>query len=132
MHSWHVCALCLGPCRPYRLDQMASGAAGVSDASDGASGAAGGGGGAGDASGNTLVIDELWRAGKELRPILEALGIHSDTLFTASVSVGVHTVTHTHTHTQEDAKGHIKGGPSILRAHTRPRVCVCVCVLAQA
>lgn len=42
-------------------------------AAAGASGAAAGGG--------ELVIQELWRAGKELRGVLDALGIRSDAMF---------------------------------------------------
>ncbi len=65
---------------------MASGA-GASDASDAVAGPTGAPGGtSGDASGSALVIEELWRCGKELKPILDALSVHSDALFTASVS----------------------------------------------
>lgn len=52
-----------------------SGGAGAgTSAAAGASGAAAGGG--------ELVIQEMWRAGKELRGVLDALGIRSDAMFT--------------------------------------------------
>lgn len=50
-----------------------SGAGPGAAAAAGASGAAAGGG--------ELVIQELWRAGKELRGVLDALGIRSDAMF---------------------------------------------------
>jgi hypothetical protein len=44
--------------------------------------AAEGGGTGGSIAPGELSVEELWRAGKELRGVLEALGVSTDSLFT--------------------------------------------------
>jgi len=75
--------------RPLRVADTAAGAeAAASSAASTASGAGGapgasssGTGGPGGVSGE-LVVEEMWKAGRELRPVFEALGLQHDALYT--------------------------------------------------
>ena len=48
------------------------------------------------AQGAELCVEELWRAGRELRPVTEAVGIPSDAMFTSKEvrEIDMHTLTH--------------------------------------
>lgn len=62
--------------RPYKSGAQQATASAAQQESAAAGGAAGGGdsGGGGSGGGSALCVEEVWRPGRELRPVLEALG----------------------------------------------------------